>query len=122
MISVPSQPGDAKASPLSPTKVLLSWEPPSFTNAAVTGYVIAYNGSGDEANSREVNVDVPIKQFTIDSLLPDTEYTFRIAAKSANGIGAFSHPVTIRTSPSGKRLIKKTIVIGHPYIPRILRR
>lgn len=41
-------------------------------------------------------------QVTIDNLVPDTKYTFRVVASNRNGLGESSAPLTVATQPEGK--------------------
>ena len=46
-------------------------------------------------------VDAPMTSFTVDNLVPDTEWTFSIAASTSKGIGARSASIGRRTLPDG---------------------
>lgn len=41
-------------------------------------------------------------QVTIQNLVPDTKYTFRVVASNANGPGESSAPLTVATQLEGK--------------------
>lgn len=46
----------------------------------------------------------PATAFVVDDLKPNTEYAFRLAARSPQGLGAFTAPVRQRTLPSSRCL------------------
>lgn len=41
-------------------------------------------------------------QVTIENLIPDTKYTFRVVASNRNGLGESSAPLAVATQPEGK--------------------
>uniref|UniRef100_A0A8C5I5T9 protein-tyrosine-phosphatase n=1 Tax=Gouania willdenowi TaxID=441366 RepID=A0A8C5I5T9_GOUWI len=98
---VPSQPTDFKGEAKSETSILLSWVTPAQTGQEnqVTGYEL-----------------IPIAIYKMDSfclksnfsvqkqLKPFTTYTFRLAARSKHGVGAYTSEIsaeTPQTQPSG---------------------
>ena len=46
-------------------------------------------------------VDAPMTSFTVNKLVPDTEWTFSIAASTSKGIGTISASIGRRTLPDG---------------------
>lgn len=53
----------------------------------------------------------PTTSFTVEGLKPNTEYVFRLAARSALGLGAFTPEVRERTLQSSRCLSFPTILL-----------
>ncbi|XP_013884056.1 receptor-type tyrosine-protein phosphatase delta isoform X6 [Austrofundulus limnaeus] len=102
---VPSQPLDFKGEAKSETSILLSWVAPSTQggpDSQITGYELVYR-KVDDTEERKVNFD-PTTSYLLKNLKPFSTYTFQLAAKSKNGIGAYTNEVSIdtpQTLPSG---------------------
>uniref|UniRef100_A0A674PAN2 Receptor-type tyrosine-protein phosphatase S n=1 Tax=Takifugu rubripes TaxID=31033 RepID=A0A674PAN2_TAKRU len=99
---VPSQPTDFRAEAKSETSVLLSWIAPAQTGQEnqITGYELVYRKSDD---AEEVTLP-PTTTYLLKELKPFTTYTFRLAARSKHGVGAYSNEIsaeTPQTQPSG---------------------
>ncbi|MFH4981381.1 hypothetical protein AB6A40_008090 [Gnathostoma spinigerum] len=94
---IPGQPTGLTATSLDSKRVMLSWEKPlhSFN---IIGYMIQVNSS--TGNRRELRLTSPIEKHIIDGLEPDTEFSFRVAAQTARGLGAYCEEVTVRTHQS----------------------
>uniref|UniRef100_A0A493SXT8 Receptor-type tyrosine-protein phosphatase S n=2 Tax=Anatinae TaxID=2068716 RepID=A0A493SXT8_ANAPP len=93
---VPGQPMNFRAEAKTETSIVLSWSPPR--QEIIVKYELLYK-EGD--HSREVlrNFE-PTTSFTVEGLKPNTEYVFRLAARSALGLGAFTPEVRERTLQS----------------------
>uniref|UniRef100_A0A3Q2EEH8 Receptor-type tyrosine-protein phosphatase delta n=1 Tax=Cyprinodon variegatus TaxID=28743 RepID=A0A3Q2EEH8_CYPVA len=83
---VPSQPLDFKGEAKSETSILLSWVAPS---TQVSSYVYL-------PLQRKVSFE-PSTSYLLKNLKPFSTYTFQLAAKSKNGIGAYTNEVSIDT-------------------------
>ncbi|XP_013884058.1 receptor-type tyrosine-protein phosphatase delta isoform X8 [Austrofundulus limnaeus] len=95
---VPSQPLDFKGEAKSETSILLSWVAPSTQggpDSQITGYELVYR-KVDDTEERKVNFD-PTTSYLLKNLKPFSTYTFQLAAKSKNGIGAYTNEVSIDT-------------------------
>ncbi|MCI2266848.1 fibronectin type III domain-containing protein [Sediminivirga luteola] len=97
-------PTSLEATALSPSSVLLGWEPPGGT---VGSYRIdAYEGdepSGDPVRLREASASAPggASEKTVQGLQAATEYTFTVTPVFAGQDYETSEPVTVRTLESG---------------------
>uniref|UniRef100_A0A8C7ZLR4 Receptor-type tyrosine-protein phosphatase delta n=1 Tax=Oryzias sinensis TaxID=183150 RepID=A0A8C7ZLR4_9TELE len=88
---VPSQPSEFKGEAKSETSILLSWLAPSTQGgpeSQITGYELVYR--------RKVTFE-PTTSYLLKNLKPFSTYTFQLAAKSKNGIGAYTNEVSIGT-------------------------
>ncbi|XP_024861341.1 receptor-type tyrosine-protein phosphatase S isoform X39 [Kryptolebias marmoratus] len=101
---VPSQPTDFKGEAKSETSILLSWNTPAQTGLEnqVTGYELLYK-KRDEKDEKRVSFE-PTTSYLLKDLKPFTTYTFRLAARSKHGVGAYTSEIsaeTPQTLPSG---------------------
>ncbi|KHN75525.1 Tyrosine-protein phosphatase Lar-like [Toxocara canis] len=96
-VLVPGQPSGLTAKALDSKRVQLSWEKPlhSFN---IVGYSIRFNSS--TGIGKELTLTSPIERHIIDGLEPNTLYSFRVAAQSARGFGAYCEDVTVKTHQS----------------------
>ncbi|XP_014844156.1 PREDICTED: receptor-type tyrosine-protein phosphatase delta-like isoform X17 [Poecilia mexicana] len=95
---VPSQPLDFKGEAKSETGILLSWVAPSTQggpDSQITGYELVYRRV-DDTEERKVSFE-PATSYLLKNLKPFSTYTFQLAAKSKNGIGAYTNEVSIDT-------------------------
>uniref|UniRef100_A0A3B3BGA0 Receptor-type tyrosine-protein phosphatase S n=1 Tax=Oryzias melastigma TaxID=30732 RepID=A0A3B3BGA0_ORYME len=92
---VPSQPTDFRGEAKSETSILLSWNAPSQTGQEnqVTGYELIYRKRDDK---EEVNFE-PTTTYLLKDLKPFTTYTFRLAARSKHGVGAYTSEISAET-------------------------
>lgn len=86
-------PTDFTVHPVSPSSVLLSWEPPpsSQQNGIITGYLVLYQCSfwpECAATSQKLTTDTSI---TVHDLHPNTTYYFTVSALTRIGEGPRSH-------------------------------
>ncbi|XP_015249164.1 PREDICTED: receptor-type tyrosine-protein phosphatase delta isoform X35 [Cyprinodon variegatus] len=101
---VPSQPTDFKGEAKSETSILLSWNAPAQTGLEnqVTGYELIYKKKDDK--EEKLITFEPTTTYLLKDLKPFTTYTFRLAARSKHGVGAYTSDIsaeTPQTLPSG---------------------
>uniref|UniRef100_A0A672HZM7 Receptor-type tyrosine-protein phosphatase delta n=1 Tax=Salarias fasciatus TaxID=181472 RepID=A0A672HZM7_SALFA len=95
---VPSQPSDFKGEAKSETSILLSWVAPTPQGGPdnqITGYELVYRRA-DDSEEKKVSFE-PTTSYLLKNLKPFSTYTFQLAAKSKNGIGAYTNEVSIET-------------------------
>ncbi|NXE41220.1 PTPRS phosphatase, partial [Ptilorrhoa leucosticta] len=93
---VPGQPMNFRAEARTETSIVLSWSPPR--QEIIVKYELLYK---EVDHSKEVLKNFePTTSFTVEGLKPNTEYVFRLAARSALGLGAFTPEVRERTLQS----------------------
>ncbi|NXU58768.1 PTPRS phosphatase, partial [Turnix velox] len=97
---VPGQPMNFRADAKTETSILLSWSPPR--QEIIVKYELLYK-EGDHGREVQKNFE-PTTSYTLDGLKPNTEYVFRLAARSALGLGAFTPEVRERTLQSSRCL------------------
>ncbi|XP_014808325.1 PREDICTED: receptor-type tyrosine-protein phosphatase S isoform X15 [Calidris pugnax] len=93
---VPGQPMNFRAEAKTETSIVLSWSPPR--QEIIVKYELLYK-EGDHGREVPKNFE-PTTSFTLEGLKPNTEYVFRLAARSALGLGAFTPEVRERTLQS----------------------
>uniref|UniRef100_A0A3Q2HEM6 Receptor-type tyrosine-protein phosphatase S n=1 Tax=Equus caballus TaxID=9796 RepID=A0A3Q2HEM6_HORSE len=110
---VPGQPMNFRAEAKSETSIGLSWSPPR--QESIIKYELLFR-EGDHGREVGRTFD-PATAFVVDDLKPNTEYLFRLAARSPQGLGAFTSAVRQRTlqsiSPKNfkVKMIMKTSVL-----------
>ncbi|XP_030396104.1 receptor-type tyrosine-protein phosphatase S isoform X10 [Gopherus evgoodei] len=93
---VPGQPMNFQAEARTETSIRVSWSP--SRQEIIVKYELSYK-EGDRG--REVlKTFEPTTSFTVEGLKPNTEYVFRLAARSALGLGAYTPEVRERTLQS----------------------
>uniref|UniRef100_A0A3B5ASN2 Receptor-type tyrosine-protein phosphatase delta n=1 Tax=Stegastes partitus TaxID=144197 RepID=A0A3B5ASN2_9TELE len=95
---VPSQPSEFKGEAKSETSILLSWVAPTPQGGPdnqITGYELVYRRA-DDSEEKKVTFE-PTTSYLLKNLKPFSTYTFQLAAKSKNGIGAYTNEVSIDT-------------------------
>ncbi|XP_028330203.1 receptor-type tyrosine-protein phosphatase delta isoform X48 [Gouania willdenowi] len=94
---VPSQPTDFKGEAKSETSILLSWVTPAQTGQEnqVTGYELMYRKREDKEEKR-ISFE-PTTTYLLKELKPFTTYTFRLAARSKHGVGAYTSEISAET-------------------------
>ncbi|KAM3718998.1 Tyrosine-protein phosphatase Lar-like [Dirofilaria immitis] len=105
---IPEQPAGLTAKVLDSHRIQLTWEKP-LHSYNIIGYSIHFNASN--GSSRELMLTIPIEKHIIDGLLPDTSYSFRVAARSARGIGAFCADVTVKTHQNVPTVAPKILML-----------
>uniref|UniRef100_G3UET9 protein-tyrosine-phosphatase n=1 Tax=Loxodonta africana TaxID=9785 RepID=G3UET9_LOXAF len=93
---VPGQPMNFRAEAKSETSIGLSWSPPR--QESIIKYELLFR-EGDHGREVGRTFD-PTTVFIVDNLKPHTEYAFRLAARSPQGLGAFTSVVRQRTLQS----------------------
>ncbi|XP_046760511.1 receptor-type tyrosine-protein phosphatase S isoform X14 [Gallus gallus] len=93
---VPGQPMNFRAEAKTETSIVLSWSPPR--QEIIVKYELLFK-EGDHGREVPRNFE-PTTSFTVEGLKPNTEYVFRLAARSALGLGAFTPEVRERTLQS----------------------
>uniref|UniRef100_A0A8C2Z0Z4 Receptor-type tyrosine-protein phosphatase S n=1 Tax=Cyclopterus lumpus TaxID=8103 RepID=A0A8C2Z0Z4_CYCLU len=94
---VPSQPTDFKGEAKSETSILLSWIAPAQTGQEnqITGYELMYRKRDDKEEKR-ISFE-PTTTYLLKDLKPFTTYTFRLAARSKHGVGAYTNEISADT-------------------------
>ncbi|XP_028306248.1 protein tyrosine phosphatase receptor type Db isoform X22 [Gouania willdenowi] len=95
---VPSQPSDFKGEAKSETSILLSWVAPTPQGGLdnqITGYELVYRRV-DDTEEKKVSFE-PSTSYLLKNLKAFSTYTFQLAAKSKNGVGAYTNEVSIET-------------------------
>ncbi|XP_052602823.1 receptor-type tyrosine-protein phosphatase S isoform X9 [Peromyscus californicus insignis] len=90
---VPGQPMNLRAEAKSETSIGLSWSAPR--QESVIKYELLFR-EGDRGREVGRTFD-PTTTFVVEDLKPNTEYAFRLAARSPQGLGAFTAVVRQRT-------------------------
>nr|XP_033961752.1 receptor-type tyrosine-protein phosphatase S-like isoform X37 [Pseudochaenichthys georgianus] len=101
---VPAQPTDFRGEAKSETSILLSWIAPGQTGQEnqITGYELMYR-KRDDKDEKRISFE-PTTTYLLKDLKPFTTYTFRLAARSKHGVGAYTNEIsaeTPQTLPSG---------------------
>ncbi|XP_061572406.1 receptor-type tyrosine-protein phosphatase delta-like isoform X9 [Cololabis saira] len=95
---VPSQPSEFKGEAKSETSIVLTWVAPSTQggpDSQIAGYELVYRRVND-TEERKVSFE-PTTSYLLKNLKPFSNYVFQLAAKSKNGIGAYTNEVSIDT-------------------------
>ncbi|XP_074480255.1 receptor-type tyrosine-protein phosphatase delta isoform X15 [Sebastes fasciatus] len=94
---VPSQPTDFRGEAKSETSILLSWIAPAQTGQenSITGYELMYRKRDDKEEKR-ISFE-PTTTYLLKDLKPFTTYTFRLAARSKHGVGAYTNDISAET-------------------------
>jgi hypothetical protein len=87
--AAPSKPMQLLATPLSNSSAALQWEEPRDNGAQITNYMVQVNPPAPAtAQTYEFGV---VTSAEINSLIPDTTYSFRVKAKNKIGYGIYSN-------------------------------
>lgn len=89
-------PTDLKYKLTSPTDVTISWSTPETkNNVTITGYQLYFGKLGASSSTK---LDIPNNnRYAFSNLTENTEYAFRIRAKSKGGFGSYSETITFTT-------------------------
>ncbi|KAG8594238.1 hypothetical protein GDO81_001129 [Engystomops pustulosus] len=93
---VPGQPMNFRAEAKSETSISLTWSPPR--QDSIVKYEVCYK-EGDRGNEIRKTFD-PATSYLVEGLKPNTEYIFRLSARSNQGQGAWTSDVRERTMQS----------------------
>ncbi|KAM9861346.1 neogenin 1a [Aulostomus maculatus] len=93
----PSAPRDVVASLVSTRFIKLTWRPPAEPHGDELTYSVYYSQEGT-SRERVVNTSRPGEmQVTIQNLMPDSKYRFRVVAHNSNGPGESSAGLKVAT-------------------------
>uniref|UniRef100_A0A674C245 Neogenin 1 n=1 Tax=Salmo trutta TaxID=8032 RepID=A0A674C245_SALTR len=93
----PSAPRDVVASLVSTRFIKLTWRPPAEPNGEDLTYSVYFNQEGTN-RERILNTSRPGEmQVTIQNLMPDSKYKFRVVAHNKNGLGESSAILKVAT-------------------------
>uniref|UniRef100_A0AAQ4R1G3 Neogenin 1b n=1 Tax=Gasterosteus aculeatus aculeatus TaxID=481459 RepID=A0AAQ4R1G3_GASAC len=93
----PSPPRDVVASLVSTRFIKLTWRPPAEPHGDELTFSVFYSQEGT-SRERVVNTSRPGEmQVTIQNLMPDTKYRFRVVAHNGNGQGESSAALKVAT-------------------------
>uniref|UniRef100_A0A8C5BQT0 Neogenin 1b n=1 Tax=Gadus morhua TaxID=8049 RepID=A0A8C5BQT0_GADMO len=93
----PSAPRDVVASLVSTRFIKLTWRPPAEPHGDDLTYSVFYSQEGT-SRERVLNTSRPGEmQVTIQNLMPDTKYRFRVVAHNSNGAGESSAALPVAT-------------------------
>uniref|UniRef100_A0A8C4Q4Q6 protein-tyrosine-phosphatase n=1 Tax=Eptatretus burgeri TaxID=7764 RepID=A0A8C4Q4Q6_EPTBU len=96
-MKVPSQPMNFKAQAEPDRTVLLSWTPPRYSQKII-GYNLRFQ-TKEDTEEQQLSIE-PTMTHIMENLRPNTQYMFRLAARSEHGLGAFTPPVIVTTMQS----------------------
>ena len=100
MVSLEPLPGgapiDLKYKLTSPIDVTITWSPPETkNNATIIGYQVYFGKLGASQSDRR---DIPnVHKIAFNDLSENTEYAFRVRAKSKGGFGTYSETINFKT-------------------------
>uniref|UniRef100_A0A6Q2X2P0 Neogenin n=1 Tax=Esox lucius TaxID=8010 RepID=A0A6Q2X2P0_ESOLU len=93
----PSAPRDVVASLVSTRFIKLTWRPPAEPHGDDLTYSVYYSLEGT-SRERVLNTSRPGEmQVTIQNLMPDSKYMFRVMARNQNGLGESSAALKVPT-------------------------
>ncbi|XP_063782550.1 neogenin isoform X10 [Pseudophryne corroboree] len=96
---IPSSPRDVVASLVSTRFIKLTWRVPADAHGENLTYQVYYSKEGMN-RERVENTSRPGElQVTIQNLLPETVYYFRVVAQNSHGAGESSPPLKVETQP-----------------------
>lgn len=96
---VPSKPLNVTAIVQSNTTVLLTWLIPLHPNGIITGYRVAYKKTSQ--SSHRVCNNTLQTTYSVDILIPYTNYTFWVKASTVAGFGMRSESRFAKTDEGG---------------------
>lgn len=96
-IRVPSAPQELEAVITGARFITLRWKPPEYPHGEIISYAVFYSQEGS-LRERVVNTSrSSSEEVNIQGLQPDRSYNLRVVAFNAEGPGASSKPLVIRT-------------------------
>jgi len=103
----PARPRTPAAGQTTWQSVEILWYAPDDNGETITSYDVQYRRYGVVSPAQRVNWsisrtvapnrNIEIQSFTVDRLLPATEYEFRVRAVSGVGVGIWSRPFVVQT-------------------------
>uniref|UniRef100_A0A3P9LB39 protein-tyrosine-phosphatase n=1 Tax=Oryzias latipes TaxID=8090 RepID=A0A3P9LB39_ORYLA len=121
---VPGQPSKFQVGAVSDTSIELTWEP-AHDKEAIRRYELRYRESSHGNQVGILKTFDPTKSYVVESLRPNTEYYFSLAAISDKGIGAFTNEILQKTLQANvpknftvKWATKTTVVLGWKFSER----
>ncbi|KAG5286356.1 hypothetical protein AALO_G00013920 [Alosa alosa] len=91
---VPGQPGKFQVGRVTDTSIELTWEP-AYSKESILSYELQFKSKFGNQEKRTFG---PRSSYIIENLRANTEYSFSLAAKSKQGIGAFTNEITQKTA------------------------
>ena len=77
----------------------LSWDAPNSNGAVIIAYKVRFKATSTPSWSTK-ETDAIVTEITVNNLNPYSEYEFRVLASNANGEGAYTSSVQVRTLAS----------------------
>ena len=99
---VPSPPLNLSTQNVTPTSVIVFWDPPQDPNGILLGYEVSYTPNGGRLSAVDVQNNTTWK---LSDMKPFTSYSISTRAKTVAGYGETSIPVIITTLESGMLLL-----------------
>ncbi|XP_060136345.1 netrin receptor DCC [Zootoca vivipara] len=93
-LQVPGPVENLRAVSVSPTSILITWEPPAYANGPVQGYRLYCT---EVVTGKEQNIEVDDLSYKLEGLKKFTEYTLRFLAYNRYGPGVSTEDLTVRT-------------------------
>uniref|UniRef100_A0A670IVD1 DCC netrin 1 receptor n=1 Tax=Podarcis muralis TaxID=64176 RepID=A0A670IVD1_PODMU len=93
-MQVPGPVENLRAVSVSPTSILITWEPPAYANGPVQGYRLYCT---EVVTGKEQNIEVDDLSYKLEGLKKFTEYTLRFLAYNRYGPGVSTEDLTVRT-------------------------
>uniref|UniRef100_A0A8C6XTR2 DCC netrin 1 receptor n=1 Tax=Naja naja TaxID=35670 RepID=A0A8C6XTR2_NAJNA len=93
-LQVPGPVENLQAVSVSPTSILITWEPPAYANGPVQGYKLYYT---EGPTGKEQTVEVNGLSYKLEGLKIFTEYTLRFLAYNHYGPGVSTEGLTVKT-------------------------
>ena len=90
----PTAPGSLMIVDVTDTTVALSWMSPDPPNGIIDQYQIQYRRSDSSDGYASENTSPPTLTYIVTGLTTNTEYDFRVRARTGHGRGEFSNVVT----------------------------
>ena len=94
----PAMVGDLSASAVYDTWLKLAWTAPASMGSPISSYRLQSKLGDGEFEDVASEIDGQGTGYAVMELVPNTRYTFRLAAVNASGQGAWSNPVSTTTS------------------------